>query len=83
MPEGPLPPASPRPFPPLSAIHTVALDFDGVFTDNHVWVSQDGHESVRCSRADGLAFDLVRGFQRRGQLPAEFFILSKMSSILS
>ena len=64
-------------FPPLSAIHTVAFDFDGVFTDNKVWVDQDGRESVRCDRGDGLAFDLVRAFQRRGKLNAEFFILSK------
>lgn len=64
-------------FPSLTGIHTVAFDFDGVFTDNKVWVDQDGRESVRCDRGDGLAFDLVRAFQRRGRLTAEFFILSK------
>jgi len=48
-----------------------------VFTDNKIWVDQDGRESVRCDRADGLAFDLVRAFQRRGLLSAEFFVLSK------
>lgn len=64
-------------FPALSAVHTVAFDFDGVFTDNKVWVDQDGRESVQCDRSDGLAFDLVRAFQRRGALRAEFFILSK------
>lgn len=67
----------PKPFPALPAIHTVAFDFDGVFTDNRVWVDQDGRESVRCDRGDGLGFDLVRAFQRRGELHAEFFILSK------
>ncbi len=67
----------PKPFPALAAIHTVAFDFDGVFTDNKVWVDQDGRESVRCDRGDGLAFDLVRAFQKRGKLNAEFFILSK------
>lgn len=67
----------PKPFPALESIHTVAFDFDGVFTDNKVWVDQDGRESVRCDRRDGLAFDLVRAFQRRGRLTAEFFILSK------
>ena len=66
-----------KPFPDISAIHTVAFDFDGVFTDNKVWVDQDGRESVRCDRGDGLAFDLVRAFQRRGRLSMEFFILSK------
>lgn len=63
--------------PPLTGIHTVAFDFDGVFTDNKVWVDQDGRESVRCDRGDGLAFDLVRAFQRQGKINAEFFILSK------
>ncbi len=66
-----------RPLPPLASIHTVVFDFDGVFTNNKVWVDQDGRESVRCDRGDGLAFDLVRAFQRRGRLTAEFFIVSK------
>lgn len=66
-----------KPLPSLPDIHTVAFDFDGVFTDNKVWVDQDGRESVRCDRADGLAFDLVRAFKRLGRLDADFFILSK------
>jgi YrbI family 3-deoxy-D-manno-octulosonate 8-phosphate phosphatase len=32
----------------------VAFDFDGVFTDNTVIVSEDGAESVRCHRGDGI-----------------------------
>ena len=66
-----------KPFPALANIHTVAFDFDGVFTDNKIWVDQDGREMVRCDRADGLAFDMVRNFQRRGLINAEFFILSR------
>jgi YrbI family 3-deoxy-D-manno-octulosonate 8-phosphate phosphatase len=66
--------------PPLAGIHTVAFDFDGVFTDNKVWVDQDGRESARCDRRDGLAFDLVRAFQRQGRLQAELLILSKESN---
>jgi len=66
--------------PPLADIHTVVFDFDGVFTDNKVWVDQDGREIVRCDRGDGLAFDLVRAFKRRGSLKADFFILSKESN---
>lgn len=64
-------------FPALESIHTVAFDFDGVFTNNKVWLNQDGLESVCCDRGDGLAFDMVRNFQRRGLLSAEFFIISK------
>lgn len=67
----------PKPLPAIESIHTVAFDFDGVFTDNKVWVDQFGHESVRCDRGDGLAFDLIRAFQQRGKLTANFFILSK------
>lgn len=39
--------------------HAVVCDFDGVLTDNSVWVNADGIEAVRCSRADGLAFDAL------------------------
>ncbi len=35
-------------------VKLVVFDFDGVFTDNTVYVSQDGVESVRCWRSDGL-----------------------------
>jgi 3-deoxy-D-manno-octulosonate 8-phosphate phosphatase (KDO 8-P phosphatase) len=61
----------------LSNIHTIAFDFDGVFTENKVWVDQDGKESVRCDRADGLAFDLLRALQRQDKLQFNIFILSK------
>ncbi len=42
------------------AVDAVVCDFDGVLTDNSVYVSEDGSESVRCSRSDGLAFDVLR-----------------------
>ena len=67
----------PKSPPDLMSIHTVAFDFDGVFTDNKVWVDQNGIESVRCDRGDGLAFDIVRALQKEGKLNIEFFILSK------
>jgi YrbI family 3-deoxy-D-manno-octulosonate 8-phosphate phosphatase len=38
----------------LAAIRLVAFDFDGVFTDNLVYVFEDGREAVRCTRADGI-----------------------------
>jgi 3-deoxy-D-manno-octulosonate 8-phosphate phosphatase (KDO 8-P phosphatase) len=47
----------------IRAIRLVAFDFDGVFTDNMVYVSQDGSESVRCSRFDGLG---LRKLDRAG-----------------
>lgn len=44
----------------LSTIRTVVFDFDGVFTDNAVWVDQHGVESVRCWRGDGLGLARLR-----------------------
>lgn len=41
------------------ALRLLVFDFDGVFTDNKVYVSQDGSEQVCCSRADGLGLRLV------------------------
>ena len=41
-------------------LHTVMLDFDGVFTDNTVYVFEDGREAVRCNRGDGLALNWLR-----------------------
>lgn len=38
----------------------VALDFDGVFTDNRVIVFQDGREAVFCSRSDGWGLAELR-----------------------
>lgn len=64
-------------WPVLSAVHTIVFDFDGVFTDNNVYVGADGAELVRCSRADGLGVDLLRAARARGMLDAETFIVSK------
>jgi 3-deoxy-D-manno-octulosonate 8-phosphate phosphatase (KDO 8-P phosphatase) len=38
----------------LRNIRFVVFDFDGVFTDDAVYVSQEGTEMVRCWRGDGL-----------------------------
>ena len=40
-------------------IQLLVLDFDGVLTDGFVYVDQDGHETVRCSRRDGLGIALL------------------------
>jgi YrbI family 3-deoxy-D-manno-octulosonate 8-phosphate phosphatase len=42
------------------SLELIVFDFDGVMTDNTVTVSEDGSESVICSRADGLGIDLLR-----------------------
>lgn len=48
--------ASELPCPPS----VVVFDFDGVFTDNAVYVREDGVESVRCDRGDGMGIGLLR-----------------------
>ena len=40
----------------LDHIDALVFDFDGVLTDNTVFVNEDGKEWVRCNRGDGLAF---------------------------
>jgi 3-deoxy-D-manno-octulosonate 8-phosphate phosphatase (KDO 8-P phosphatase) len=44
----------------ISTIDALIFDFDGVLTDNKVHVSENGMEWVSCSRADGLAFDVLK-----------------------
>ena len=52
----------------------IAFDFDGVFTDNMVYVLQDGSEAVRCNRSDGI------GLQKLRKLKIEMVILSTESN---
>ena len=52
-------------------LHAVVMDFDGVFTDNHVFVFEDGREAVRADRGDGMGLELVRA------LDVPMVILSK------
>src|SRR5262249_26256119 len=47
-----------RPLP--DAPRLVVFDFDGVLTDNRVWVSEQGQELVACNRADGLGLAMLR-----------------------
>ena len=43
----------------------IVFDFDGVFTDNRVWVDQNGIEQVAANRGDGMGISLLRkaGFE--------------------
>jgi YrbI family 3-deoxy-D-manno-octulosonate 8-phosphate phosphatase len=60
----------------LDKFHTIVFDFDGVFTDNFVYVDENAIESVRFSRADGYALDLLRKFCKANKLNISIFILS-------
>ena len=58
----------------VSKIRLVGFDFDGVFTDNMVYVLQDGSEAVRCNRSDGI------GLQKLKNLGIETVIISTESN---
>jgi N-acylneuraminate cytidylyltransferase len=44
------------PFVPQALV----MDFDGVFTANTVYLNEEGVESVRCDRGDGMGISLLR-----------------------
>ena len=48
----------------LDNIDAIVCDFDGVLTNNQVYLDQEGKEWVGCSRADGLAFDVLRKLRK-------------------
>ena len=54
----------------LANIKLAIFDFDGVFTDNKVLVSQDGSESVNCCRSDGI------GISRIGTIGVKSYVVS-------
>jgi len=48
----------------FNEVDAFVFDFDGVLTDNLVYLNQDGNEWVSCSRADGLAFDVLQKLKK-------------------
>lgn len=58
----------------IENIRLIAFDFDGVFTDNMVYVLEDGTEAVRCYRSDGI------GLQKLKRLGIETVIISTESN---
>jgi N-acylneuraminate cytidylyltransferase len=59
-----------------SGIRLLATDFDGVHTDDMVYVDENGVENVRCSRSDGLGLEQLR----KAGIP--LLILSKETNIV-
>ncbi len=64
-----LPSQERRPFP--KKVSLVLLDFDGVMTDDRVWVDENGHEMVAVQRGDGLGISLIRQ-----KMDVEFAVIS-------
>ncbi len=44
----------------IDGIRLLVFDFDGVFTDNSVYVNQYGEEMVRCCRSDGIGLEKIK-----------------------
>jgi len=63
---------------PMENIDAFVFDFDGVLTNNLVHLDQFGREWVSCSRADGLAFDVLRKLNK----PA-FIISTEKNSVVA
>jgi len=63
---------APRRMP--ESVRLLALDFDGVLTDDRVWVSEQGEESVAAHRGDGYGIARLRGHG------VEVVVLSRESS---
>ena len=59
-----------RPFP--QKVELLVMDFDGVLTDNRVWVDEQGHESVASNRSDSLGLNNLRA-----QTKVQTLVISK------
>mgnify|MGYP003318828127 CR=1 FL=1 len=55
-------------WPPL--LELIVFDFDGVMTDNSVYLTADGTEMVRCNRSDGW------GINQLNMMNLPMFVLS-------
>jgi 3-deoxy-D-manno-octulosonate 8-phosphate phosphatase (KDO 8-P phosphatase) len=56
--------------PLLERVRVAIFDFDGVFTDNRVWVNERAEESLAFSRSDGL------GLRRLDEVGVQYLIVS-------
>ena len=48
----------------LDDLDALIFDFDGVLTDNKVYLDQKGNEIVCCNRADGMAFIILKKIKK-------------------
>ena len=44
----------------MKKISLIVYDFDGVMTDNKVYIDQNGNEMIKVNRADGLAISEIK-----------------------
>jgi len=46
----------------IKKFENIIFDFDGVFTDNSVYINSNGEEFVKCDRSDSLGLNLFRAY---------------------
>lgn len=63
-----------RPLP--DKVELLVMDFDGVLTDNRVWVDQDGREMIAANRSDSLWLGMLR------QKGVQVFVISKETNLV-
>ena len=60
----------------FSNIKLALFDFDGVFTDNNVYITENGKEIVRCNRSDGI------GISRIKKIGVKCYVISSEKNIV-
>lgn len=55
----------------LRNVAMLVMDFDGVHTDGFVYIDEQGRETVRCSRRDGLGLEMLK------KIGIKLFVISK------
>ncbi len=58
----------------IGELDVIFCDFDGVLTDNTVYVDEDGKETIRFSKHDSLGFDILKDYN------LDFIIISSEKS---
>ncbi len=61
----------------IKNINCFIFDFDGVLTNNYVYLNELGKESVACNRADGISFNILKKIN-----PKIFIISSEKNDVV-
>ena len=64
-------------YPNFKDIEVIVFDFDGIFTNNKVYINQNGEEAIRCDKSDSLGFDLLRKFKKTYKWNVKIIVLTK------
>lgn len=62
----------------LKDLDILIFDFDGVLTDNKVYLDENGGEIVSCNRSDGMAFVLLNKIKKK-----TYIISSEKNKVVS